>query len=76
MSSAIDGLPPEQRAPDVRRRRGRILTPPRILAVVALALLLVRLRRQIRFARNVLRHRRRLRLALALLIFVRQLRKS
>jgi hypothetical protein len=39
-------------------------------------LLAVRLRRHLGFARNVFRHRRRLKLAFAVLVLLRQLRKS
>jgi hypothetical protein len=38
--------------------------------------LAVSLRRHLRFARDVVRHRRRLKLAFTLLVFLRQLRKS
>jgi hypothetical protein len=68
------GLEP-QRPPEQATRRGRVLTPRRIAAVVAVALLAVRLRRQLRFARDVVRHRRRLKLAFTVLVLLRQLRK-
>jgi hypothetical protein len=55
---------------------GRVLTPRRIAAVVAVALLVVSLRRHLRFAREIFRHRRRLRLAFAVLVFLRQLRRT
>jgi hypothetical protein len=54
----------------------RVLTPRRIAAVVAVALLVVSLRRHLRFAREIFRHRRRLRLAFAVLVFLRQLRRT
>jgi hypothetical protein len=63
------------RTPEQARRRGHVLTPRRIAAVVAVALLVVRLRRHLRFARDVFRHRRRLKLAFTVLVLLRQLRK-
>ena len=57
-------------------RRGQVLTPRRIAAVIALALLAVSLRRHLRFARDVVRHRRRLKLAFTVLMLLRQLRRS
>jgi hypothetical protein len=71
-----DAVPPERRPPEQQRSRGHVLTPRRIAAVIALALLAVRLRRHLRFARDVFRHRRRLKLAFTLLVFLRQLRKT
>jgi len=68
--------PAERRAPDEERPRAHVLTPRRIAAVVALVLLAVRLRRHLRFARDVFRHRRRLKLAFTVLVLLRQLRKS
>ena len=65
------GGPPEQRRP-----REHVLTPRRIAAVIAVVLLAVRLRRHLRFARDVVRHRRRLKLAFTVLVLLRQLRKS
>ena len=63
-------------APEQELRRAPVLTPRRIAAVVALVLLAVRLRRHLRFARDVFRHRRRLKLAFTVLVLLRQLRKS
>ena len=63
--------PPEQ-----QRRRGHVLSPRRVAAVVAFALLALSLRRHLRFAREVFRHRRRLRLAFTVLVLLRQLRKT
>ena len=57
-------------------RRGHVLTPRRIAAVIALAVLAVTLGRRLRFARDVFRHRRRLKLAFTVLVLLRQLRKS
>jgi hypothetical protein len=57
-------------------RRGHVLTPGRIAAVIALAVLAVTLGRHLRFARNVFRHRRRLKLALTVLMLLRHLRKA
>ena len=56
-------------------RRGHVLTPRRI-AVIALAVLAVTLGRRLRFARNVFRHRRRLKLAFTVLMLLRHLRKA
>jgi hypothetical protein len=67
---------PAERLPEPQRSRGGVLTPRRIAAVIALALLAVSLRRQLRFARDVFRHRRRLKLAFTVLVLLRQLRKS
>ena len=66
----------KRRPPEQQRRRGHVLTPRRIAAVVVLALLAVSLRRHLRFARDVFRHRRRLKLAFTVLVLLRQLRKS
>jgi hypothetical protein len=71
-----DGVLETQRAQEQPRRRGHVLTPRRIAAAVALALLAVRVRRQLRFARDVFRHRRRLKLAFTVLVLLRQLRKN
>ncbi len=65
----------KRRPPEQQRRRGH-LTPRRIAAVIALALVAVRLRRHLRFARDVFRHRRRLKLAFTVLVLLRQLRKT
>jgi hypothetical protein len=65
-----------KRRPPERRSRGHALTPRRIAAVIALGLLVVSLRRHLRFARDVFRHRRRLKLAFTVLVLLRQLRKS
>jgi hypothetical protein len=64
-----------RRTPEQPSRRGHVLTPRRVAAVVALALLAVSLRRHLRFARDVFRHRRRLKLAFTVLVLLRQLRK-
>jgi hypothetical protein len=66
----------KRRPPEQQRRHGHVLTPRRIAAVIALALLAVSLRRQLRFARDVFRHRRRLKLAFTVLVLLRQLRKT
>ena len=66
----------KRRPPEQQRRRGHVLTPRRIAAVVGLALLAASLRRHLRFARDVFRHRRRLKLAFTVLVLLRQLRKS
>ena len=71
-----DAVPETQRTPAHPSRRRRILTPRRIAAVIALALLAVSLRRQLRFVRDVFRHRRRLKLAFTVLVLLRQLRKT
>jgi hypothetical protein len=72
-----DGVPAERpRPPEHERSRGHVLTPRRIAAVVAFALLAVSLRRHLRFARDVFRHRRRLKLAFTVLVLLRQLRRS
>jgi hypothetical protein len=65
-----------RRPPEQQRRRGHVLSPRRIAAVVALVLLAFSLRRHLRFAREVFRHRRRLKLAFTVLVLLRQLRKT
>ena len=65
-----------QRTPEQPSSRGHVLTPRRIAAVIALAVLAVSLRRHLRFARDVFRHRRRLKLAFTVLVLLRQLRKT
>ena len=72
----MDDADPAKRPPEQQRPRGHVLTPRRIAAVIALALLAVTLRRHLRFARDVFRHRRRLKLAFTVLVLLRQLRKS
>ena len=74
--AAVDDALPPKRPSEERRLRGHVLTPRRIAAVIALALLAVSLRRHLRFARDVFRHRRRLKLAFTVLVLLRQLRKS
>ena len=71
-----DVVPAEGRPPEQHRSRGQVLTPRRIAAVIALVLLAVSLRRHLRFARDVVRNRRRLKLAFTVLVLLRQLRKS
>jgi len=70
-----DPMPAERVPPQPNSHQG-ILTPRRIAAIVGLIVLAVSLRRHLRFARDVFRHRRRLKLAVTLLVFLRQLRKS
>ena len=72
----MDDASSAKRPSDQRRTRERVLTPRRIAAVIAGVLLTVRLRRHVRFARDVFRHRRQLKLAFTVLVFLRQLRKS
>jgi hypothetical protein len=72
----MDDTVPAERRPEPQKSRGHVLTPRRVAAVIALALLAVRLRRHLRFARDVFRHRRRLKLAFTVLVLLRQLRKS
>jgi hypothetical protein len=72
----MDDVLAKQRLPEQPSRRGSVLTPRRIAAVIALVLLAVSLRRHLRFARDVFRHRRRLKLAFTVLVFLRRLRKS
>ena len=72
----MDDATPAELLPEPQRSRGHSLTPRRVAAVIALAVLVVSLRRQLRFARDVFRHRRRLRLAFTVLVLLRQLRKS
>ena len=68
---------PAERVPQQRQTsRTHVLTPRRIAAVIGLVVLAVSLRRQLRVARDVFRHRRRLKLAFTLLVFLRQLRRS
>jgi hypothetical protein len=66
----------EQRTPEQPSRRRHVLTPRRLAAVVAFAVLAFSLRRHLRFARDVFRHRRRLKLAFTVLVLLRQLRKT
>ena len=75
-----DAVVPEQPPEEQQSRRGRVqiaavLTPWLIVALVAVALLAFRLRRQLRYARLAYTHRRRLRLALTVLIFLRRVRR-
>ena len=65
-----------ERPPEPRRSRAQVLTTRRIAAVIALGLLAFSLRRHLRYARDVFRHRRRLKLAFTVLVLLRQLRKS
>jgi hypothetical protein len=67
---------PTRPRPEQQRVREHVLTPRRIAAVIALVLVAVRLRRHLRFARDVFRYRRRLKLAFTVLVLLRQLRKS
>jgi len=71
----MDDAGPAMRRPPEQKSHGRVLSPRRIAAVVALALLVVSLRRHLRFARDVFRHRRRLKLAFTVLVLLRQLRR-
>jgi hypothetical protein len=71
-----DAVVETQPASEQPSRRGHVLTPRRIAAVIALALLAVSLRRHLRFARDVFRHRRRLKLAFTVLVFLRHLRRT
>ena len=72
----MDDAVPAKRLPKQQRRSLRHVTPRRIAAAIALALLAVSLRRHLRFARDVVRHRRKLKLAFTVLVLLRQLRKS
>jgi hypothetical protein len=72
----MDEVLEKQHQAEQPSRRTHVLTLRRIAAVVALLLLLVRLRRHLRTARHVFRHRRRLKLALTVLMFLRRLRKT
>ena len=83
MSDAVvvpEQPPEEQRSRDVHvsapRRIAAVLTPRRVAAVIALVFLTVRLRRHLRYARLAIRHRRRLKLALTVLVFLRQVRQG
>lgn len=71
-----DADPAKRGPPEQQGAREHVLTPRRIAAVIALALLALSLRRHFRFARDVFRHRRRLKLAFTVLVLLRQLRKS
>lgn len=71
-----DAVPAKRPPPELQRPREHVLTPRRIAAVIALALLAISLRRHLRFARDVFRHRRRLKLAFTVLALLRQLRKT
>ena len=72
----MDYTVPAKRPPEQRRPREHVLTPRRIAAVIAVVLLAVSVKRHLRFTRDVFRHRRRLKLAFTVLVFLRQLRKS
>jgi len=72
----MDDASIEERPPEQPSRRAHALTPRRIAAALALVLLAVGLRRHFRFARDVFRHRRRLKLAFSVLLVLRRLRKS
>jgi hypothetical protein len=72
----MDDAVPAKHPPEQRRPLVHVLTPRRIAAVIAVVLLAFRLRRHLRFARDVWRHRRRLKLAFTVLVLLRQLRKS
>ena len=73
----MDDPKPAERPPRQQRSsRAHVLTPRRIAAVIGLVVLAFSLRRHVRVARDVFRHRRRLKLAFTLLVFLRQLRKS
>jgi hypothetical protein len=72
----MDDAVPAKRPPEQRRPLAHVLTPRRIAAVIAVVLLAFRLRRHLRIARDVWRHRRRLKLAFTVLVLLRQLRKS
>ena len=74
--AGMDDAVPAERPPGQQRPGEHVLTPRRIAAGIALALLAVSLRRHLRFARDVFRHRRRLKLAFIVLVLLRQLRKS
>jgi len=71
-----DPMPAERVPSQQHSPRAQVLTPRRIAAVIGVVVLAVSLRRHLRFARDVFRHRRRLKLAFTLLVFLRQLRKS
>ena len=71
-----DPMPAERGPSQQHSPRAQVLTPRRIAAVIGVVVLAVSLRRHLRFARDVFRHRRRLKLAFTLLVFLRQLRKS
>src|SRR5262249_11899173 len=66
----------ERQRSSAQPRSRRVLTPRRVAAVLALALLAISFRRHLRVLRDVYRHRRRLKLAFTLLVLLRQLRKS
>lgn len=70
-----DADPAMSRPSEQQRSRAHALTPRRFAAIIALALLAVSLRRHLRFARDVFRHRRRLKLAFTVLVLLRQLRR-
>ena len=80
-----DAVIPEQSAEEQQsprrpastpRRIAAVLTFRRVAAVVAVVFLTVRLRRHLRYARLAIRHRRRLKLALTVLVFLRQVRQG
>jgi hypothetical protein len=72
----MDDATPAEHLPEPQRSHAHALTPRRIAAVIAFAVLVVSLRRQLRFAREVFRHRRRLKLAFTVLVLLRQLRRA
>jgi hypothetical protein len=71
-----DAVPAKGPPAELQKPREHVLNPRRIAAVIALVLLAVRLRRHLRVASDVFRHRRRLKLAFTVLVLLRQLRKS
>jgi hypothetical protein len=71
-----DAVLETQPTPEQPTRGRHVLTPRRIVAVIALAVLAVTLRWHLRFARDVFRHRRRLKLAFTVLMLLRHLRKA
>ena len=66
----------EPRPPQEPSRRRRVLTPRRVVALLAGVLLIVGIGRQLRRARDLWKHKRRLQLAFSVLVLLRQLRKE
>jgi len=65
---------PETRPPEEPSRSRSVLTPGRVVVLVAGVLLIVSIGRRLRHVRGLLKHKRRLQLALSVLTLLRQLR--
>lgn len=66
----------QPRPPEEASRTRRLLTPGRVVALVAGVLLVVSIRRLLSRVRGMLKYKRRLQLALSVLVLLRQLRNE